>query len=70
MPVVSGKNAGEESMNWLQRNAIGELNWVCYLFGHSFCFIGNYPYIAVCKRCELNNPKAMEVIQPTKEQKI
>jgi hypothetical protein len=44
-------------MNWLKRNMFGEINWICYLFGHNFVLIGNYPYQAVCKNCELNNPK-------------
>ena len=44
-------------MNLFKRNMFGELNIVCYLFGHNFCFIGKYPYQAVCQRCELDNPK-------------
>lgn len=44
-------------MNWLKRNMFGEINLGCYLFGHNFYLVGEHPFTAVCKRCELDNPK-------------
>jgi len=45
------------NMNWFKRNMFGELNWICYLFGHKWCIYGSGNGVALCMRCELDNPK-------------
>ena len=50
------KRATGGTMNWLKRNMFGEINPICYLFGHTWCIYGSEK-IAICMRCELNNKK-------------
>ena len=40
-------------MNLFKRNMYGELNWICFLFGHKWIFVGEYPHHCICERCEL-----------------
>ncbi len=42
-------------MNLFKRNMYGELNLVCFLFGHRLVFVGKYPHRAICRRCEADN---------------
>jgi len=49
-------------MNWLKFNMFGERSFWCYFLGHKFCFIGKYPHIAVCERCELYDPRLKEML--------
>ena len=43
-------------MNLFKRNMFGEINLICYLFGHNFCLFGEEQN-AVCQRCELHDER-------------
>ncbi len=43
-------------MNWLKRNMFGEINPICFLFGHKWCTYSS-DKITICMRCELNDKR-------------
>lgn len=55
-------------MKLLQRNMFGEINWICYLFGHRLCLYG-VDEINICIRCELEDERFRRSEIVTKEVK-